>query len=687
MTTELGGDSDVNGSQNGFHLQWSRLEKSVEVKDATSGLLRSSIAPAAGRNSSFYKKNPTFTKRILNEVSGYAAPGEVLSLMGPSGSGKTSLLNVLSGRSSFESGVIAINGEKLNSSSMKRMMSKIAYVKQSDIFFGHLTVRDQLTYTALLRLPSSLPKADKHREVDRIVKMLRLSKVADSPIKLLSGGEKKRVNIGSELLTDPMVLLLDEPTSGLDSTSAVSLLRVLQGLAQENGKTVITSIHQPSSAVFRSFDRLILLADGCTVYFGTPSASLGYLRDKGLACPDGYNAADHWMDLLVVDSSIEEEKEEADSDETDDLGVTERTDSLGQASIESGEELAPSASTLRRRRLSDSPPQVRSSPRLQLIEAWDAESVAEGNDLSVKDDDEASENPGGSFAEVKKYNTDWMTQFRVLTHRSLKNSRSAIFTPINLIKSAVLGLIAGLVWFQQDYTESTVYDRSAYYFFTMTYWVFDSMFNALLTFPLERTVILKERASASYQLSAYFMAKTMSEAPTRLVLPFIYMCISFWLAGLSSSFAVFLASTFCTLLSVLAGESLGLLIGASIYNMEKAMMVMTVCALALMLLGGFFVDNIPSFLEWGKYLSPFKYSYDASLQFVFDKDVPCDGSGALEQLCGGADTGYATADEVLDFLGVQGSVGFNVGMLFVIISVPRYVAYLALRSKKGGDRS
>ena len=115
---------------------------------------------------------------------------------------------------------------------------------------------------------------------------------------MLSGGEKTRVNIGSELLTDPAIILLDEPTSGLDSTSAVALMKVLYKLAREEGKTIITSIHQPSSAVFFAFDRLMLLADGNVVYFGTPHGSLDHVKELGLECPTGYNAADHHMDLL-----------------------------------------------------------------------------------------------------------------------------------------------------------------------------------------------------------------------------------------------------------------------------------------------------------------------------------------------------------------------------------------------------
>jgi len=222
----------------------------------------------------------------------------------------------------------------------------------------------------------------------------------------------------------------------------------------------------------------------------------------------------------------------------------------------------------------------------------------------------------------------------------------------------------------------------------MTYWVFDSMFNALMSFPAEMTVILKERASASYRLSAYFMAKTTSDAPVRLTLPLLYMATSFWMAGIDNRFGVFVASTLCTLLSVVAGEAIGLCVGACVSDLEKGMTIMTVSSLALMLLGGFFVQNIPSFVQWARYLSPFKYAFDSSLQIVFDRDVPCDGSGMLEEQCKGLDVGYASHEYVVrEALQVEGGIAFNVWMLVVICFLPRYIAYLALRRQKAGERS
>ena len=196
------------------------------------------------------------------------------------------------------------------------MKKTIAYVLQDDIFFNNLTVREQLYYTAVLRLPECTTPTpatnsntqnnsfwsrlcsfsgmnspnyhNKMNEVNAIIKLLRLEKCADTPIALVSGGERKRCNIGTELLTAPKILLLDEPTSGLDSTAANSLILTLRQLAA-HGLTIATSIHQPSSKIFYSFDQLFLLADGHVVYNGPPSKCLAYFSSLHYHPPTDYN--------------------------------------------------------------------------------------------------------------------------------------------------------------------------------------------------------------------------------------------------------------------------------------------------------------------------------------------------------------------------------------------------------------
>lgn len=223
-------------------------------------------------------------------------------------------------------------------------------------------------------------------------------------------------------------------------------------------------------------------------------------------------------------------------------------------------------------------------------------------------------------------------------------------------------------------------------FFASTYWIFDGIFEAIFAFPMERDVIFKERASGSYHLSAYFLAKTVSEMPTRLLLPSLYWSISYWMTNLNPRVDVFFSTMSTTLLSVLTGESYGLLCGALVMDFEKSMTYMIVISLTTMAAGGFYVDNIPSFIEWLKYLSPFKFGYEASQIMVFDRDVPCDGSGYLRLYCSdGAE--YVSKENVLKVLNSENTVGLNIGILFVLMIVPRYLAFLALKSKKATERS
>lgn len=235
-------------------------------------------------------------------------------------------------------------------------------------------------------------------------------------------------------------------------------MRILETLAQEEQKTIITSIHQPSSAVFFAFDKLMLLADGNVVYFGTPEGSLEHVKSLGLECPAGYNAADHHMDLLVVDSAIDEYRNENNNSDLN-------SDPSG------GGQLRRRKNCIERQVLSGT------TTKQKLIDSWDAEAIAE--QLENENEEAFLRFHGGrhlsrqqsSFMMEKSFNSTWWTQYTVLVHRSLKNSRSAIFTPLNLIKAGAIGVMCGFMWFQMPYTEATVFDRSSYYFFTMTFWV------------------------------------------------------------------------------------------------------------------------------------------------------------------------------------------------------------------------
>lgn len=185
------------------------------------------------------------------------------------------------------------------------------YVQQDDILFQTMTVRECLEFAAKLKLKMSYE--EKIKTVDNLIQDLGIEKCQNTKIggpliKGVSGGERKRTSIGVELITDPMLLFLDEPTTGLDSFTATSVCDLLKRLAK-SGRTIITTIHQPNSDIFENFDKLMLLAQGKTIYFNEANKAVEYFASIDRPCPQLSNPADHFMSIMSKESLEPEDVE------------------------------------------------------------------------------------------------------------------------------------------------------------------------------------------------------------------------------------------------------------------------------------------------------------------------------------------------------------------------------------------
>lgn len=168
-------------------------------------------------------------------------------------------------------------------------------------FIETLTVLETLTFAAKMRLPRSMSNADKIARVHSVMQELNLTHIKDTKvggtvIRGISGGEKRRVTIGIELLSSPSVLLLDEPTSGLSSTDALNVANAIKDLSKK-GRTVILTVHQPRSDIYELFDDLLLLSQGKVVYFGKAQSATSYFEALGHETPVGWNVADYFCKL------------------------------------------------------------------------------------------------------------------------------------------------------------------------------------------------------------------------------------------------------------------------------------------------------------------------------------------------------------------------------------------------------
>ncbi|KAL3503253.1 hypothetical protein ACH5RR_037702 [Cinchona calisaya] len=505
----------------------------------------------------FKKTIESEEKIILKGISGIVLPGEILAMLGPSGSGKTTLLTALGGRLNGSlSGNITYNGKPF-CNVMKR---NTGFVTQDDVLYPHLTVMETLVFTALLRLPNTLTKEEKIMHAEDVITQLGLTKCKNSIIgnrlvRGVSGGERKRVSIGQEMLINPSLLLLDEPTSGLDSTTAQRIVSTLWDLAN-GGRTIVMTIHQPSSRLYYMFHKVLLLSEGNPIYFGKGGDAMDYFTGIGFAPMFSMNPADFLLDLangVSVDDS------------RDDQAILKQT----------------------------------------LVSAYKS-NLAENLETELNQ-------PNGnlhSVADGKQHNrwtTTWWQQFSVLLRRGVKERKHESFSGLKIGQVLAVAILSGLLWWQSD--SSHLQDQIGLFFFYSGFWGFFPLFNAIFTFPQERLMLEKERASGMYRLSSYFMARTMGDLPMELVLPAVFVTITYWMAGLKPTATSFLYCLLVLLYSVLVSQGFGLAIGALVMDQKSATILGSVIMLSFLLAGGYYVQHVPSFIAWIKYVSIGQHTY------------------------------------------------------------------------------
>ncbi|XP_060521577.1 uncharacterized protein LOC132699102 isoform X2 [Cylas formicarius] len=583
--------------------------------------------------------------------------------MGPSGCGKTTLLNCLSGRLKLDSGQIFFNKDLL----CKRWKRKICYVLQQDIFFPDLTLRQTLEYTARLRLPDVMPHSQKMQYVDHIIDVLELNNCQDTIIgdyikRGLSGGEKKRANIACELLTNPSLMLLDEPTSGLDSHSAHSLISTLKRYAVLEGKTVVVTLHQPSSQIFHLCDKLLLLCNGRTAYFGDTCKVVDFFSSVGLNIMPHYNPADFILEQVKASSEIRQkliaaaEQTRKDKDYPIELRCHEMhyiTDKFDHKILQATQGPYPN---LEHEQME---PDVR---RLWL----DTHSHASSSASSDTSEDCYFNWP-----------TSFWTQFKVLSQRNFQEARPRMLSKLNWVQTIGLGILAGLLWFQLERREEALHDIQGWMFFSTTYWMLFALFGALSSFPPEREVINKERQSGAYRLSAYYLAKMVGELPLTVTLPAIYHLISYPMLGFHSPL-VFLKLLGFLLLNTIVAQSVGFFIGACCMDMQVSITISALYTLSTQLFGGYLATNIPTWLTWMRYTSMVHFAYQNMQIVEFSDGLPilCAQQSKFA-IC--HESGHIPVSAILEAQGTYLPLWANTVVLLGFFFVFRLLGYMVLR--------
>jgi len=576
--------------------------------------------------------NSSEWRTLIREVTGTFEPGTITAIMGSSGAGKTTLLNVLAGRAVGRiEGKILYNGHPREEAGI--ILKHQAYVMQDDIMLASQTPREVLSFSALLRIPDeTLPDVLKLKRVDQIINELNIGNCQNTQVgapgvkRGISGGERKRVAIGVELVTNPSLLFLDEPTSGLDSFTSEHVIENLSELAH-CGRTIVCTIHQPNSQIFQRLDKLLLLAKGRLVFNGPAAGAVTYFKSIGYETPPYTNPTDYFIKLIHIEQSI-----------------------TGN-SAESVERVS------------------------NLITSYDNSPLAKQNREVIINHMDIESKPG-ERSEKQYAQGNW----RQIVLIGKRNISDIVRTPLRIRagigQNIFLSLLIGLVYLQLNTDSSgSIQDREGALFFILSNQMMSSTVSIVNVFPEERGVFLREHTNNMYRTSSYYVSKVLSDLPFQILYPTLFLTISYWMIGFQPYFVQFITFWITGVIIANVGASLGLFLGIVAKDANTAVSLMPITIIPFMLFSGFLVNtnDVPDYFIWLPPISPLKYGFAALCVNEF--------TGLTFTYCPptAPNCEPTTGTSVIDGLDVQSpSISIDLLVLFVMYLFIRLVSFLAL---------
>ncbi|MBI4955200.1 MAG: ATP-binding cassette domain-containing protein [Myxococcales bacterium] len=547
------------------------------------------------------------TKTLLDNISFKALPGDMIALMGPSGAGKTTLLMTLNGYMPPTSGMVRINGEDLYNI-YDTLRGSIGYVPQDDLVHPELTVFEAVRYSAKFRLPPDYSSEEIDQRVMQTIKDLGLEGVANLQIgapekKTLSGGQRKRVNIALELVTDPVILYLDEPTSGLASDDAASLIHLLHDLAKATGKTIIMTIHQPAKDEFEKFNMALILGYGGVPMFFGPTSPDAYRFFGNFALRSRPGAViDNPRDMFAV--------------------ITEREKPIF-------EQLK-----------AQNPNAERHEARYQAALQWRQEYYQDSNPIYRRMySGRRAVGTGDGARAIPERRPSTKGQFRLLLSRYFKTKvRDVGGTVIMFAQAPIIGILLAAVFGGQQaaapawclgalqevrdkYKDQMkgggeiilqqTQDHTGALFFLVVAAIWFGTSNAAREIVRERSIYLRERMVTlglfNYVMSKFVLLALFCVVQCTLLLSIVFFALKF--SGGMQAFALELAALTATAIVAVA---IGLLLSTIVQSSEAAMALTPIALIPQVVLGGLMVPatTIPklAFLMYG---IPARWGFEA----------------------------------------------------------------------------
>ncbi|XP_024401889.1 ABC transporter G family member 10 [Physcomitrium patens] len=510
------------------------------------------------------KHNKEIRERVLlNNVSARANHSELLAIAGPSGSSKTTFLDALAGQIKRKSlkGQILVNGKPMDPT-FRRVSG---YVTQDDAMYATLTTRETLMFSARLRLPGNTKLEEKKKRVESLIEMLGLNECADTYVgdekmRGVSGGERRRVSIGVDLIHDPAVLFLDEPTSGLDSTSALQVMQILSQMAVKRNRTVLLTIHQPSYRILDTINKFLVLSRGNVIYNGGVMEMETYFSGLGYTMPENMSVVEYALDI-----------------------IEECQDQPGGLA-----------------RLAD----------CQVKYQQTKEAVEFGPLGSPYNAPQTMDTFKPAFA-TSIFSEMWVLGYRCV----LTTFRSKLLFLTRICLSIIAALIMGSLFFHSQYNYKGILQRAGFFNFALVTLIFSSN-EALPIFLAERQIYIRESSRGAYRTLTFVIAQAVVMIPFQLIIALVFSSISYFMVGLVSNVWAFFTFVFVTFLTLCVANSFVAFVASMVPDENGGQTVILAVSAMYYLFSGFFVtrSGIPKYWIWLHYLSTFKYPYELLLE-------------------------------------------------------------------------
>jgi ABC-type multidrug transport system permease subunit len=434
-----------------------------------------------------------------------------------------------------------------------------------------------LNFSARLKLPSPLLVEERTRRVDSLLHAFDLGKCADTfiggdSLKGISGGEKKRLSIAVEVISNPKLLFLDEPTSGLDATSAYRIMALLRLLA-DGGTTIITTLHQPRPSIANGIDRFLVLSSGHQVYFGPMRPMLDHFARLGFTLPVGENPLDYMLDLINTDPEFSGLGEDSLKTTADLLNIQLRPNStFAMEALPSA--LAPGQSRA----------ELAAELALKYCESTDAVEYLK----PLPEDELVDAIKTGKWG----FKSKWITRYFVVVQREfLQKMRNPQVMISQLFAALLMGTLMGSFYYNTTPTSYLLVNNALA--FCLMFSVFFS-FPLVLFFPSERHIFLRDFSQGIIGSSEYYIGLVTSDFPTSILASTMFATVFYFMVGLrAEAFGVFLG---IMILGSMCGASMLLAVGAFAPDVATANSLVSIFFLFCMFLNGYFSTGAPAWV-------------------------------------------------------------------------------------------